>query len=223
MSINQANFPGSVWDGTSVARDSREIDAAPVYEDWDQIVAEVIAMQSGIAAGVTGGGSAGTDVEAANTASLVQKTVLTLTDLEVTMTDAAAAGSHGSAPLFTFPAGNILILGAIGTLSLTAGSGGLADTAAVVAAIGTVATAVDNATLTSTEADIIPSTAATLTDGANAAVDMQSTAVAVKDGTTTAGVARLNLAVPDADSTASDTLTVSGTVTITWINLGDNA
>ena len=222
MSINQANFPSSVWDGTSVARASRDIDAAPVYEDWDQIVAEVIAMQSGIAAGVTGGGSAGTDVAAANTASLVQKTVLTITDLEVTMVDAAAAGAHGSAPLFTFPAGNIVILGAVGEIGIVAGAGGLADTAAVVAAVGTVVTANDNATLTSTEADIVPSTTATLTDGANAAVNMQSTAVAIKDGTASAGVARLNFAVADAGSSADDTLTVNGTITITWVNLGDN-
>ncbi len=46
MSINDPDYPTTVWDGTSPARTSRVIDAAPVYEDWDQIVAEVIAAQT---------------------------------------------------------------------------------------------------------------------------------------------------------------------------------
>ena len=33
--------------------------------------------------------------------------------------------------------------------------------------------------------------------------------------------AYLNVAVPDAGSTGNDTLTVSGTITLVWSNLGD--
>jgi hypothetical protein len=41
------------------------------------------------------------------------------------------------------------------------------------------------------------------------------------DGTATAKDAWLNIAVPDAGSTANDTFTVSGTITLVWSNLGD--
>lgn len=217
MSVNVANFPTSIWDGSSVNRDSRSIDAGPDYEDWDQIVAEVIAMQGG----GTPVGTGGTGVTVTQAAPQIVTTTLTVDGLSVTMTDAGAAGCHGSAPLLTFPAGNIVILGAVTDLAIVAGAGGIGDAAAVVGAVGSVATAVDNATLTSTEANIVPSTAGTLTDGAGT-VKGESTAPVTLDGTSSAAVARLNFAVPDADSSASDTLSVTGTVKITWANLGDN-
>lgn len=150
------------------------------------------------------------------------KTVLTLSGVSVAMTDAALAGSHGSLKLYDFPQCNLLFLGGTCDLSLTAGVGGITDTAAVVAAIGTTTVGTDNDTLTTTEADLIPSTAATLTAGVGAAEGKTVTAgVVVFDGTATAKDAWLNLAVPDAGSTANDTLTVTGTVTLVWANLGD--
>lgn len=153
----------------------------------------------------------------------VLKTVLTLDNVSVTMTDATAAGSHGSLKLYDFPACNMLFLGGSCDLTLTAGEGGIADTAAVVAAVGTTTVGTDNATLTTTEADLIPSTASTLTAGAGTTKGKTVTAgVVVFDGTSTPKDAWLNFAVPDAGSTANDTLTVSGTVTLVWSNLGDN-
>lgn len=150
------------------------------------------------------------------------RTVLTLDKAVITMTDATTAGCHGSAKVYDFPACNLLFLGATCDLTVTAGAGGIVDTASVVMAIGTTAVATDNATLATTEADLIPSTAATLTAGAGTAKGKTVTAgVAVFDGTSTAKDAYLNFAVPDAGSTASDTLTVSGTITMVWSNLGD--
>lgn len=150
------------------------------------------------------------------------RTTLQLSGAVVTMTDAAAAGCHGSVKLYDFPACNLLFLGATCDLTVTAGTGGIADTAAVVAAIGTAAVSTADATLTTTEADLIPSTAATLTAGAGAAKGKTLTAgVVVFDGTTTAKDAYLNLAIPGAGSTGNDTLTVSGTITLVWSNLGD--
>ena len=150
------------------------------------------------------------------------RTTLKLSNQVITMTDAAAAGCHGSVKLYDFPACNLLFLGATCDLTVTAGTGGIADTAAVVAAIGTAAVSTADATLTTTEADLIPSTAATLTAGAGAAKGKTLTAgVVVFDGTTTAKDAYLNFAVPDAGSTGNDTLIVSGTITLVWSNLGD--
>ncbi len=83
----------------------------------------------------------------------------------------------------------------------------------------------DNETLIGTEADVVASTAATLTAGAGtlkgktAAAQM---AAGVFDGTSTAVDLHLNFAVPAADSTGDDTLTVNGTIVLTWINHGDN-
>jgi hypothetical protein len=150
------------------------------------------------------------------------RTTLKLSNQVITMTDATTAGCHGSIKLYDFPACNLLFLGATCDLTVTAGAGGIADTAAVVASIGTAAVSTADATLTTTEADLIPSTAATLTAGAGAAKGKTLTAgVVVFDGTTTAKDAYLNFAVPDAGSTGNDTLIVSGTITLVWSNLGD--
>ena len=159
---------------------------------------------------------------ASTTSDGVLKTVIKLSGLSVTMTDAVAAGSHGSAKLFDFPAGNLFFLGATCDLTLTAGVGGITDTAAVVVGVGTATLATDNATLTGTEADLVPSTAAILTAGVGAGKGKSLTAGAVAfDGTSTAKDAWLNIAVPDAGSTGNDTLIVSGTITLVWSNLGD--
>lgn len=179
-------------------------------------------LPNGLVAEAPGNGAAaGAGVAASEKDGVVHKTVLTLTAQSITMTDATTAGCHGSQKIYDFPAGNILILGATTDLAVVAGSGGITDTASVVGSIGSAAVGTDNATLLSTEANIVPSTAATLTSGAGA-MDGESTATVMLDGTATAIDAYLNFAVPDAGSSASDTLTVDGTITILWVNLGDN-
>lgn len=50
MSVNVANFPGTTWDGTYPTRADRSIDRPPSNEDWDQIVAELLATQVYVAA-----------------------------------------------------------------------------------------------------------------------------------------------------------------------------
>ena len=153
--------------------------------------------------------------------AVTHKTVITVTGLSVTMTDAGAAGCHGSHKVYDFPAGVIQLLGAVCDLSVTAGAGGIANGAAVVASLGSVTAGTNNATLTSTEADMVDSTAATLTAGVGAFDGHGSLVATGFDGHTTPVDVFLNLAVPDADSSASDTITVSGTITLTWINTGD--
>lgn len=172
-----------------------------------------------VASGI--GAAAGTNVSAVESMPIPHKTVLTFAALSVTMTDATTAGCHGTQKIYDFPAGSILIAGCVSDLQITAGAGGITDTAAVVGSIGTVAVGTNNATLTTTEANIMPSTAAALTAGAGNC-DSQLAVPIILDGTTTPVDAILNFAVPDADSSANDTLLVSGTVTITWFNLGDH-
>ena len=162
-------FPEEVWDGLSVnnERPNRTVDQSPDGEDWDRITAEVIALQEH-ALGQNALGVAETNITATENqaGAPVHQTTLTLSGVSMQMTDADTAGCHGGAQLYNFPAGNILILGAVMDLAIVAGSGGLADDAAVVAAIGTDGWGVDNETLTDAEANIVPSTAATLAAGA---------------------------------------------------------
>jgi hypothetical protein len=168
------------------------------------------------------GAAASISVAVAESSAGAIKTVMTLDSVVITMTDATTAGSHGSLKLYDFPECNLLFLGGTCDLVITAGEGGITDTAAVVGSVGTVTVGTDNATLTTTEADLIPSTASPLTDGAGETKGKTVTAgVVVFDGTGTAKDAWLNYAVPDADSTANDTLIVSGTITLVWANLGD--
>lgn len=151
-----------------------------------------------------------------------QQTKLTFAALSITMTDATTNGSHGTATIATFPAGRIAIWGASADLTTLAGAGGIGDTASVVMSVGSAAVGTDNATLTATEADVIPSTAATLAAGAGAMASGSATAQAatVFDGSSTPLDLHLNVAVPDAGSSADDTLAVTGDIFITWSWLG---
>lgn len=163
-------------------------------------------------------GTAGTGCTATEYGNgVVHQTVLAVSALSVTMTDAGAAGCHGTSNLYSFPAGGVTILGATADLTLTAGAGGIGDTAAAVWSVGTAAVGTDNAALTTTEADIVSSVASTLVGGTKNAQGAGPATVTFFDGTGTAKIARLNIAVPDAGSSASDTFTVAGTVNVSWL------
>ncbi len=170
-------------------------------------------------ASVAGSGAAGVTVT--ENVGAINRSTIPLSSVSVTMTDATTSGCHGSYQAYTFPAGLILVLGVVTDLTLLAGAGGIADGAALVASVGSATVGTNNATLTTTEADMVPSTACTLSSGAGT-FKGESTAVCFIDGTGTAGKVYVNLAVPDADSSASDTITVSGSIVVSWVALGDN-
>jgi hypothetical protein len=152
----------------------------------------------------------------------VNKTVLTLTNVSVATTDVPGTGAYGSIELYDFPVGLIYNLGGTSNLTVSRVGTGITATASVVGAVGSVAAAAD-ATLTSTEADMLPSTAATLTAGAGT-LKAKSTATEAtfKDGTSTAIKAYLNFAMNDASSGGDDALLVNGTITLLWMDAGDN-
>ncbi len=152
----------------------------------------------------------------------VRHTRLTLAGKLVTILDATTAGAHGGLELLSFPEGRVLVLGAMTDLAILAGAGGIADDAEVVAAIGSVVVATNNAALTSTEADLIASVAATLTAGAADFNGASAAAGLALNGVAGAKSLFLNFAVPDADSSADDTIAVTGTIDIFWIYLGDS-
>lgn len=166
-----------------------------------------------------GAGIALTDTNVA-----IRRAVLTLNDIDVTITDADTDGGYGALKLCDLPAGHVQIFGAVADLTLTGDGTNIGATAAVDAAIGTAAEEAD-ATLGGTGANVIASTDAPLTasvgafQAASSATEMA--AAVIVDGTTTAGALYLNLGVPDAGISDDGVITVNGTVTITYAALGD--
>lgn len=150
-----------------------------------------------------------------------QRLRFNLTNVAIAVTDTGGVnGGQGSLKITDFIPGLVSILGAVTNCAITAAAG-IGATAAVVASVGTAAAGAGDATLTGTEADIIPSTACTLTASAGV-FDGEATTPALFNGTATAIDAYLNFAVPDAGITANSTITVTGYVDIWALFLGDN-
>lgn len=166
---------------------------------------------------VAGAGVAGVE----NGNGVMHKTTLTLTAASITVTDSGGAnGGSGGLKIYDFPEGVLVRGGCVANLTTLAGAGGIADGGAVVLALGS-ATAGANDTLTSTEADFVASYAGTLTAGAGVFTKYGEPSATSLDGHATAVDLYINMAVPDADISASDTLQVDGTVTCTWWTSGD--
>lgn len=146
--------------------------------------------------------------------------VFPLVNVNVSTTEAGAAGAYGGLKIADLPEGNITILSASTNLTIAKVGSGISASAAVVGSLGTVTAGAD-ATLTSTEANIVPSTAATLGSGTGA-FRGELTTMLVADGTTTRVPVYLNFAMPDAGSTANDALTVNGSITLVYVVGGDN-
>lgn len=162
-------------------------------------------------------------VSAVRTEPRIFREVFTFTSVAVSLTDNTTAGAQGSLQFVAFPEGLIRPIGASCNLSLAIGAG---VASAVVASIGSAAAANTDATLTSTEADVIPSTSCSITSSAAtfAGKMTSSQAGAVLDGSSSAAGLFLNIAATDANTTGAGpfTITVSGTITLTWMDLGDN-
>jgi hypothetical protein len=155
--------------------------------------------------------------------NIVHKTVLTFNALAFTVTDALA---YYGTKIYDFPQGRILVLGCTGSLAFTTTST-IASTINSAAnmdwALGT-ATAT-NITLDTTMVDILPKVdnpTSTVINVAAAATVGALAASAQFDGTTTPIDVFLNVSFPtNTEIDADGTMTVSGTITLTWLGLGD--
>lgn len=173
------------------------------------------------------GAVAGTGVSVAEYgAGGIRQSVFTVTAMPLTIPNAVAANQANGAKIYDFPEGRLLILGATGTMQQTTTSV-LASTlnASSSCRWGVGTTVGTNATLATTEQDLIPVTSITSSATVNVAGTATSAALAASaqfDGTSTAKDAFLNFSVPtDLDLDADATITLTGTVTITWVLLGD--
>jgi hypothetical protein len=163
-----------------------------------------------------------------------RRTVLTLTNTPITITDALA---YASLKLYDFPAGRLRIIDCLTSLAFTTTStiaSTLNSGATVSHGIGSVAAS--SITLATTMMNMMPGsgeavnnfTSSTTINVAAATVTGKLAAVAgaqhaaILDGTSTPVDLYLNLGVPtNTEIDADATLTVSGTIQITWINGGD--
>lgn len=156
--------------------------------------------------------------------SQIHKSVFTLTALPITMRDTEQGGG---AQIYTFPAGRIFHMGSIGSIAVTTTSV-LADTlnAGVTCNWGVGTTTQASATVATTEQDLVNVAAftasATINVAGATATGVGPAVLASHDGTSTAKAVFVNLAVAGAtDIDANATVTVSGTITINWLNVGD--
>jgi hypothetical protein len=175
------------------------------------------------------GGSAGT-LETVSGLTVEHNVVGPLVQTTFTLTDVAQAVVNGteyqSTKLFTFPEGRISVLGVTASLAQKTTST-LASTlnASSTGALSLGSAAASATTLANTMVDLLPSTAFTSSATINVAGTAVGAALATAaqfDGTSTAIPVYLNSAyatTTDVDGDATQTFT--GTITITWILLGD--
>lgn len=155
----------------------------------------------------------------------LQVTTINFTSFSQSMTDEAGVVAYGGTKVYDFPEGNILILGATLNATLTKSGAGINADFDGDVGVGTV-TASNNATLSSTEQNIIPTTATPqAVAGATTAKGINAAAIAPLDGTATAVDMYLNYLIDDADQDitggGASSLLTTGTLTFCWINLGD--
>lgn len=154
---------------------------------------------------------------------VIHQTTLTLTDLAQAVTNGT---EYQGTKIYDFPAGRILVLGVTASIAQKTTST-IASTlnSGVTGALAVGTATASSTTLNSTMANLLPSTAyttSTTIDVAAAAVGGALASSAQFDGTSTPVDVYINTAyatTTDVDADATQTLT--GNVTITWVNLGD--
>lgn len=141
--------------------------------------------------------------------------------------DVADGGKTTGVKVYDFPAGRVLILGATCNASITTNNVYNANPNDVYyVSVGTAdGTQAADADLTSTEQDIITKTTIDTVGSTTLTADWHGASgtgiPGPFDGTTTAAALYVNVAVPDTSNTGPTTHAITGTLVVTWINLGD--
>ncbi len=170
--------------------------------------------------GTVPSGIAATTAATESVSGAIRQTTITLTALSQTITNGAS--EFTGTEIYDFPEGRILVLGVTASLAPTTTS-----TLSTTITTGTtgalsIGTVTDDGTHSTTKANLLPDTAYTSSTTINVAAAAITAALAASaqfDGTATAIKAFLNNKI--ATNSADGTITWTGTVKITWINLGD--
>lgn len=152
------------------------------------------------------------------------KKSISLNGKTITTTNGDTAVGYGTLVLQGLPQGNIKLLGCVCNIAtLTKGSANIVDAFDGDFGVGT--TPADDATITGTDVNIIPSTAlqqgVSGVSSANRGVSTATQEVII-DNTAGTGEINLNLLIDDADISDDDTLTLTGDFHIAYIVLGDD-
>ena len=154
------------------------------------------------------------------------QTVFTFNNCAIALADQAGVVAYKGLKIYDFPAGAIQFLSAVADIDLTKSSAGVNADWDGDFGVGTV-TASNNATLSSTEQDILPTTPTPQAVAGVTTANGQSTiteAGYVVDGTNTAVDMYINFLVDDADHDVTGTqcnLILNGTLKVNWLFLGD--
>jgi hypothetical protein len=151
----------------------------------------------------------------------VRRQRVRLNDLAIRTTGASGVG-FGTAVIGDLPAGNIMFLAAVAYVTVTKLDAGTLATFAGNFSVGTTPTA--DATLSSTDANIIASTAlAAATASVSPTTRGSGTTAALLDNTDGSLELNLNLTLDDASVSADDQdFTVDGVVDLIYAVLGDD-
>lgn len=159
---------------------------------------------------------------------ITNRTILTCTALPISVADDAGVAQYGGVKVYTFPQGIVYLRGAMYYGSLTMGATGtFIDAFTGVMALGSV-TASTGATLVTTEATWLQSTAMATASSKVAVTNNFPVATQVTesgsrhfDGHTTAAPVYLNVAIADDATHTAGTGTWTGTIILDWSILGD--
>lgn len=160
-------------------------------------------------------------VESGN--GFVQKSTFTLTAVDVVLTDAAGDGQAGGVQIYDFPAGNIRVLGVVVDADIVLPAPFI-DTAAGDIALGSVAPT-GAVAFSGTEEDIMVETAIAALASKAGPIDAQSTTDLAPLGAAggTDSNCFVNIRIDDDVAHTTETGVVTGTIVLTWVNLGDIA
>lgn len=174
----------------------------------------------GLAATAAGTGVTASQSEEEN--NFVTQT-FTFKDVAIPGIDTAATVGRATLKFADLPEGLIFIAAAVANLTLGKSSAGINADFDGDFGVGTVAAAGD-ATLSSTEQNVIPTTATPQAVAGATTAKGVSTAAVVLDGTATAVDLYLNILIDDADQDMTGTpanVIVNGTITLTYLVAGD--
>lgn len=190
--------------------------------------AGTVTVAGGIRTSVGVGAVAGTGVTLGSEAGdgLYHQTTITLTDVEIALTDEAGVIAYGGLKIYDLPVGAIVVQAAVSDLDVTKSSAGVNLDWDGDFSLGTT-TAGNDADLTTTEVDILAKTATPQAAAGATTANGGAATNGYLDGTTTAGAAAdvyLNVLVDDADHDVTSTpcnLIFNGTIKLTWFVAGD--
>lgn len=149
----------------------------------------------------------------------------TLTAVSLTVTDAAGSGSSASLKIFDFVQGGVVALACRQDYTAFAEGAaltGAAGDAAFIMGLGSAAANAGDAALTGTEVDFGAATNTITLSGGTGTGGKFSCTAAVLDGTATAVDLYLNWSGSAATIDANSTISVTGTITVAGIMIGDD-